>query len=169
MNREKAMRRSAAIAAALAFAAFSLIAQSKYSGPRPAKADIPYLLHASKLLETEVLQAKEEDAGKVFRATISGAASPVRTPLPEPIFLIETDKIQSSSLQLFRLAAKGGSRVLELPKNPNDAKDGQRPIHMTTEKVNGSLYRVEVGEVLENGEYCISPSGSSQVFCFQVY
>jgi hypothetical protein len=33
----------------------------------------------------------------------------------------------------------------------------------------GKLYRVEANETLENGEYALSPDGSDQVFCFQVY
>jgi len=28
---------------------------------------------------------------------------------------------------------------------------------------------VEANEMLENGEYSLTPSGSNQVFCFQVY
>ena len=42
------------------------------------------------------------------------------------------------------------------------------PIEVLT-KLDDALYRVEVNEVLENGEYSLSPRGSNQVFCFQVY
>jgi hypothetical protein len=31
------------------------------------------------------------------------------------------------------------------------------------------LYRVEVNEPLEDGEYCLSPEGSNDVFCFSEY
>ena len=31
------------------------------------------------------------------------------------------------------------------------------------------LYRLEVEESLEPGEYALSAEGSNQVFCFQVY
>ena len=31
------------------------------------------------------------------------------------------------------------------------------------------LYRLEVEESLEPGEYAFSPEGSNQVFCFQVF
>jgi hypothetical protein len=31
------------------------------------------------------------------------------------------------------------------------------------------LYRLEVEESLEPGEYALSPEGSNQVFCFQVF
>ena len=32
-----------------------------------------------------------------------------------------------------------------------------------------NIYRIDVGESLENGEYSLTPEGSNQVFCFQVY
>jgi hypothetical protein len=34
---------------------------------------------------------------------------------------------------------------------------------------NDKLYRLEVEESLEPGEYALSAEGSNQVFCFQVY
>ena len=37
----------------------TLLAQ-KYNGPTPAKADVPYLIHADSLVETETVDAKEE-------------------------------------------------------------------------------------------------------------
>jgi hypothetical protein len=36
------------------------LAQKKYSGPRPPKPDVPFLLHADNLVPTEVLEANEE-------------------------------------------------------------------------------------------------------------
>jgi hypothetical protein len=33
----------------------------------------------------------------------------------------------------------------------------------------GKLYRIDVNETLENGQYCFSPTGADQVFCFEVY
>jgi len=36
-------------------------------------------------------------------------------------------------------------------------------------RLDSDLYRIEVGESLEPGEYSLSPEGSSQVFCFQVF
>jgi len=35
--------------------------------------------------------------------------------------------------------------------------------------VSEGLYRLEVNESLENGEYGLTPEGANQVFCFQVY
>ena len=31
------------------------------------------------------------------------------------------------------------------------------------------LYKIEVSDSLEPGEYTLTPEGSNQVFCFQVY
>ena len=36
----------------------------KYTGPRPPKADLPYLKHAENLIPTEVSEAKEEKGKK---------------------------------------------------------------------------------------------------------
>ncbi len=141
--------------------------EEKYSGPRPPKADVPYLVHADILVETEAGQAHEDRRGKSDAAyTISGAASPARTPLAEPVFLFESDKIPAESLQLFRLEVKNGSREVVMGKR----KSG-RPLHLTVKPLGGRLYRIEVNEGLglDNGEYSLSPEGSNAVFCFAVY
>ena len=44
-----------------------------------------------------------------------------------------------------------------------------RPLHLSVNKVDGRLYRVEASEPLENGEYSLSPNDSNKVFCFEVY
>lgn len=146
-----------------------LHAWQKYSGPRPPKPDIPYLLHASTLVETEVKEAKDEQRKDENAAVIDGAASPVRTPLPEPIFLFLSEKISPDKLEMYKLEVKSGKREVAFPAAGKRKKDGPRPIHISTSKVDGSLYRIEASEVLEQGEYCLSPSGVNQVFCFQVY
>jgi len=141
--------------------------EEKYSGPRPPKPDLPYLVHADNLIPTEAGEAREEHKGKGDAVyTISGAASPARTPLAEPIFLFESDKIAPESLQLFRLEAKGGNREVVMGKR----KSG-RPLHLSVKPLGGRLYRIEVNEGLglENGEYSLSPESSNTVFCFAVY
>jgi hypothetical protein len=139
----------------------------KYSGPRPPKPDLPYLVHADNLIPTEAGEAREDRHGKSDAVyTISGAASPARTPLAEPIFLFESDKIAPESLQLFRLEAKGGNREVVMGKR----KSGH-PLHLAVKPLGGRLYRIEVNEGLglENGEYSLSPESSNTVFCFAVY
>jgi hypothetical protein len=141
--------------------------EEKYSGPRPPKPDLPYLMHADNLIPTEAGEAREDRHGKSDTAyTISGAASSARTPLAEPIFLFQSDKIAPESLQLFRLEVKGGNREVVMGKR----KSG-RPLHVSVKALGGRLYRIEVNEGLglDNGEYSLSPESSNTVFCFAVY
>jgi hypothetical protein len=153
---------------ALALAvAVSLFAAEKYSGPRPPKADVPYLLHADNLIETEVGSAKSQERKDVVIATLPGASSPVKTPLAEPIFLVKTDKLVIDKLAAYKLEVKNGNR--EVVVNARKAKNVGRPLHVQVTKLDDKLYRVEIDEILENGEYSLSPDGSDETFSFQVY
>ena len=49
-----------------------------YDGPIPDKPDIPYLLHASNLVETEVGEARTEERKDETVNIMDGAASPGR-------------------------------------------------------------------------------------------
>jgi hypothetical protein len=142
---------------AVAFAA------DDYAGPRPPKPDTLYLVHADNLIPTEAAEAKQEK-GDTF--VVSGAASPARTPLAEPIFLLQTDKLSPESLELYRFDVKNGHREITLS---GKRRGGPRPLHLQVTKLDRNLYRIEAAETLENGEYSLSPSGSNRVFCFQVY
>ena len=68
-------------------------------------------------------------------------------------------------LQLYKLDSKNGRReILFNHKKP------PRPIRVSvTRLAPGGLYKIEVDESLEDGEYSLSPVGSNQVFCFQVF
>jgi hypothetical protein len=157
----------------LLFLAAALAAPAqKYNGPRPPKPDIVYLKHASSLLPTEMLEAKEEKKGDNITYAMEGASSPVSTPLASPIFLIVADKLPPESLELYRLDVRNGRREISMsPKKPG------KPIRVEiTRLTNDRLWQVEVNESLEPGEYSFSPGsnerqgwkGSNQVFCFQV-
>jgi hypothetical protein len=138
----------------------------KYNGPRPPKADIPYLKHASNLIPTEAGEAKEEKGKKDdITYVIAGAESSAKTPLASPIFLFVSDKLPPDNLQLFRLESRNGRRELTVsPKKPG------KPIRVTVTKLSADgLYKIEVGDSLEAGEYSLSPTESNQVFCFQVF
>jgi hypothetical protein len=137
-------------------------AADKYDGPRPPQPDMAYLVHADNLVPTEALEAKSESG----TYTMPGAASSARTPLAEPIFLIESDKVLPERLELYRLDVKGGRRELASSKGK---RKGARPLHLSVNKVDGKLYRVEASEPLEPGEYSLSPNDSNKVFCFEVY
>ena len=141
----------------------------KYTGPRPPKTDLLYLVHADNLIATEAAEAKEESGKKDETTyTLPGASSPARTPLAEPIFLIEADKVLPERLELYRWDVKNGRRELSMSKGKK-RKGGTRALHLAVTKLDGMLYRVEASEPLPDGEYSVSPSDSNRVFCFEVF
>lgn len=149
-------------------AAGPLAAQrDKYTGPRPPKADVPYLLHATNLVETEVNEAQQSAAKKGTQYTIPGTSSAVKTPVPEPIFLFKSEKINPDKLSCYKMTVSGGSRTLTFPERPG--KDSPKPVYMMVTALASGLFRIEVNEPIEPGEYCLSPDGSNQVFCFTLY
>lgn len=150
--------------------ALACLGADKYTGPRPPKADVPYLLHANKLVETEAAEASSAQGKDSDTYSIAGASSPAKTPLAEPIFLIEGDKINPNSLELYRLDVKGGNREISIPKpGKRRGKGTVKQYKLTFTKVGDRLYRVEAAETLENGQYSLSPSDSNKAFCFEVY
>ncbi len=151
-------------AALLLAVAFSAAAQ-KYAGPFPPTPDVPYLKHAESLVITEATVAKEEKGKKEeITYVIAGAASTARTPLASPVFLLQTEKLTPSSLALYKLETRNGRReIMFTPKKQPKA------IRLEATRISDKLYRLEVEESLEPGEYSITPEGSNQVFCFQVY
>jgi hypothetical protein len=151
----------------LLFVVASAVYGQKYAGLRPPKPDVPYLKHADNLLATEVAEAKEEKRKDDILYVVAGANSSARTPLASPIFLFQSDKILPDKLQLYKLDTKNGRReILMSPKK----KQGAMPIRIQVTRLSSdNLYRIEVEESLENGEYSLSPEGSDQVFCFQVF
>jgi hypothetical protein len=159
------MTRTVLLVAALS--AFSGLAADKYAGPKPAKADLPYLLHGSNLLPTESSEAKEEKKGEETVYTISGAASTAKTPLPEPRFILEAQNIAPEHMALFKAEPRGSVREVVLTSKRK--KGGTQPLHLTVFPLGGKMYRLEAAEQLEEGEYCLSPAESNRVFCFQVY
>jgi hypothetical protein len=148
-------------ASLIPLAVLALSAAEKYTGPVPPKPDIPYLLHASNLIETETGQARMEKNNYV----ISGSSSPARTPLAEPIFIMEARDISPERLELARLEVKGGNREVSLG---GGRRRGGR-LHVAITPLGGHLYKIEVDEPLENGEYALSPNGDNRVFCFEIY
>jgi hypothetical protein len=150
---------------ALLFAAVSIALAQKYSGPRPPKADLPYLKHGEDLVSTEATEAKEGKLKKDDRLyTIAGPSSTAKTPLASPIFLFQSDKLAPDKLQLYKLEVKSGRREIVF-----GARKRPQPIRLEVTRLDGDLYRMEVGDSLERGEYSITPEGSNQVFCFQVF
>ncbi len=150
----------------LLLAALTAAAQGKYSGPRPPKPDVPYIKHADNLVAIEPAEAKEEKQKKDdILYIISGATASAKTPLASPIFLLQADKLNPDRLGLYKLDVKNGRReILFGPKRQ------PRSFRMEVTRIaSDNLYRLEVSESLEPGEYSLSPEGSNQVFCFAVY
>jgi len=138
----------------------------KYTGPLPPKPDIPYLLHGSNLIETETGQAREESRKNDTNYVISGASSAARTPLAEPIFIIDAQKTSPERFELYRLEVKGGNREVTFSSR---RRGGNRPYHLAVTPLGGHLYKIEAYEPLENGQYALSPSGDNRAFCFEIY
>ena len=140
--------------------------KTKYDGPVPPKPDIPYLLHAANLIPTEVVQASQSDKKGDMVYSITGATSPAKTPLAEPIFLIEADKLNPDHIELYRLDSKGSQREITIARK---AKRNSRPLRLMVSHIQGRLYKLEVAQTLENGEYSLSPADSNEAFCFTVF
>ncbi len=98
-----------------------------------------------------------------------GASSPAKTPLAEPIFLLQSERLQPEKLELYAMDIKNGNREVAIPSNPKKSKNARRPLRLSMTKLDSNLYKVEANQWLDNGQYCLSPSGSNQVFCFEVY
>ncbi|HWR52049.1 MAG TPA: hypothetical protein VN428_13130 [Bryobacteraceae bacterium] len=162
------MRRLHCVSVMLLACTIALAAQDKYNGPRPPKADVPYLMHADNLIELDVAQAREEQKKDDSLYIVSGAAATARTPVAEPIFLFQSDKISPDSLELYAMEVKNGNRQVVVAKK---AKNSSKQHRLMVTKLEDKLYRIEVNEGLglENGEYSISPQGTNDVFCFSVY
>lgn len=148
-------------------AGVALVWAQKYDGPRPPKPDMVYLVHADNLIPTEVAEAKAESKKNETTYTIPGASSPARTPLAEPIFIMESDKIQPERLELYRMEVKNGHR--EVNMSQKRSRTGPHALRLSVTSLDRNLYRIEASETLDNGEYSLSPTGSDQVFCFEVY
>jgi hypothetical protein len=161
------MRTFSLFAAALVLTCVPAFSADKYTGPRPPKADIPYLLHADNLIETEVGQAGQETQKNQTVAIINGANSPVRTPLSEPIFIMRTDKLQADRMECYKLEVKNGKR--EVTIGQKKGKGMSRPVYLAVTRLDDRLFKIEVDEPLENGEYSLTPQGSDQTFSFAIY
>ena len=148
----------------LLFAAVCAAFAQKYDGPRPPKPDLPYLKHADTLVPTEAVEAKEDKRkdGSVY--TVEGASSTAKTPLASPIFLMQADKLVPDRMGLYKFDVKGGHREILF-----NTKKPPKPIRIEVSRLGGNLYKLEVDESLEPGEYSLSPEGSNQTFCFQVF
>jgi hypothetical protein len=154
---------------ALAVTLAATLAAQKYDGPRPPKPDVPYLLHASKLVPTDAGEAKEEKRKDGTAYITPGATAKARTPLAEPIFLFETKTLAPEKLSLYKLDVKPGGREVFFYENPKKRKDSSKALRLSAVRVTQGLYRLEPTEPLADGEYALTPEGSNTVFTFTIY
>ena len=148
----------------LILAAMIAVHAQKYAGPTPPKPDLPYIQHATSLIATEPEEAKEEKTKDDVLYTVDGANSSAKTPLALPIFIIKADKLNPASLQMYRLESKDGHRQLTA-----SAKKNAEPIHVEVTRVGADIYKLDVYNGLDAGEYALTAEGWKQMFCFQVY
>jgi hypothetical protein len=154
------MRRIWLFLSAALVAAFA----QKYTGPRPDKPDLIYIKHGDRLVATEAVTAKQEKKKDQTFYTVEGANSSTKTPLALPVFLLLADKLNPNRLGLYRMDSSEGHRAVVL-----GVGQSSEAIRLEIKRLDGNLYWIEVGDGLEPGEYAISPEGSNQAFCFQVF
>jgi hypothetical protein len=142
------------------------MAAPRYDGPRPPQPDLPYLLHANNLVPTEKVTAREESGKNGMSYVINGSSSTARTPLAEPIFIVQAQRMVPDRLGCFRMDVnKSGNREVVMGKKSRKDK----PIPLKVTKLEEGLYKVEVDTPLENGQYTLSPEGSDEAFAFEIY
>jgi hypothetical protein len=153
--------------ALLLFLCLTCVNAQKYDGPRPPKKDLIYLVHADNLVPTEAGEAKEEGKKDSPIYTVNGANSPARTPMAEPIFILDSDTMTPDRIELYKMDVKGGQRQVKIAVGRRST--GAKALRLTVTKLDRGLYKLEASETLENGEYALSPNGTNHVFCFAVY
>lgn len=159
-------RRSFVIGVSAALASIAK-AQRSYSGPKPSKKDLPYLLEAQRLIPAEAEPATESKSKADRTFSVPGTSSNARTPLPEPIFLFASDKINPEQLALYRLEVNNGHREVA-PAQGGD-EDNPEDLRLTLRTLDQGLYRIEASHMLDPGEYALKASDNNTAFCFTIY
>jgi hypothetical protein len=143
-----------------------LIAGMEYAGPRPPRKDTVYLVHADRLIATDVGIARQQIAANEITYTVPGERSTARMPLASPTLLVEAESLSADKLRLFRLDIRDGHRELDFHYK---SRGGAFPLRTDIADVAGGLYRIDVVDSLSPGEYALSPDGANEVFCFEVF
>ncbi len=143
-------------------AAVGLCAQSL---PAPPKKDVPYIIHATSLVEVEQSDAVPQEDKKQLIYYVQGATSGVNTPLAFPEFLFAPDQLDPNTLELYRFDQVNGRREILIRKKK---KNVARAIYIDVLAHSEGVNRLRVDGSLSAGEYCLTPSGADQVFCFTV-
>ena len=134
--------------------------------PKPPKPDIPFLLHANNLIETESSVAFEHSTKKNLFYGVANRSSGVNTPMARPEFVILTNRLSPYHLKLYGFESKLEHREILLRKKK---KKIARPYFLSVDQLDETIFHIHVDDILENGEYCLTPDDSNKVFCFTVY
>ena len=118
------------------------------------------------MVQTEVASSDPQDTPEGTRYSLSGETSLARTPLALPIFMLDAVEIKPEKIRLMRLTAKAGHRETMAPRTPNP---DDPPILLTVTNLGGGLYKFEVVNEIENGEYALNVAGTNKFFCFTVF
>ncbi len=121
----------------------------QYSGPRPPKKDMIYIVHADNLIPTETGEAKPEGKKSDPVYTFPGASSPARTPLAEPIFILDSDAIKPDSVEMYRMDVKSWLR--EVKVSGGSKRVCNKALRLTVTKLDRGLYKLEASETLDPG------------------
>jgi len=62
---------------------------------------------------------------------------------------------------------KNGNREVVISQKKQ--RSSQKPIYLNVTRLGDGLFKVEVDQSLENGQYTLSPDKSNQTFSFEVY
>jgi hypothetical protein len=81
--------------------------------------------------------------------------------------VLKADKIDPDRIALYKFDARGGRREVLIPRVVK--RNSLRPIRISVVKLSDRLFKLEAQEFCDIGEYCLSPEGSNQVFCFSVF
>jgi hypothetical protein len=133
----------------------------------PPKADIPYLLQAGNLVETVHTVVTEERKNNTVTYVVPGVTSSIRTPLAGPEFVLLKEKLDPSLLRLYAFEVRNGHR--EISFNDKKRKQNPDPRILSVFPMSKGVFKVRVDESLERGEYCLTPDGSNDVYCFTVF
>ena len=147
---------------------FAAMAQ-KYTGPVPEKEDLLYIVQADNLIPTEAATAQEQKGKKKDESIyfVPGAASSAKTPLASPAFLLKAKELVPEKLELYKLEVRNGRREITIATGKKGK--GAAPLHMDVKRLSDDVVRLQVSDSLPNGQYSVTPAGSNDVFCFEVY
>ena len=133
--------------------------------PKPPKHDVPFLLHANNLIETESSVATEYNTKKNLSYRVASRSSGVNTPMARPEFVILTNRLNPHHLKLYGFESKVDHREILLRKKK---KRVAQPYFLSVDQLGETIFHIHVDDILKNGEYCLTPDNSNKVFCFTV-